>query len=179
MRHNTEQIKTTPDPPVSCRPRRLRADRFAIAKAKLDAMLRDGTAQRSNDSWWLALHIVPKENGWRPCGDHNSTDAPSRIAIHSGIHDHSHQRAGCTIFSTIDVVRGTTGQRAKNDHYNTILTVRISIHVLRSAQRCTNVTEIHGRNSDGGRFQSQTTHQRRGPDKKRPLGPVKPVNFGL
>ena len=107
MRDNTEQIKTTPGPPVSCRPHRLPADRLAIPKAEIDAMLRDGTAQRSDGSWSLALHLVPKDNGWQPCGDYralNPRTISDRCPLRH-IHDHSHQLADCTIFSTIDHVR--------------------------------------------------------------------------
>ena len=60
VRHSTLQnIKTTPGPPVSCRPRRLPPDRLAIAKAEFDAMLKDGTAWRSDGPWSSALHLVP------------------------------------------------------------------------------------------------------------------------
>jgi hypothetical protein len=59
IRHNTvHHIRTTPGPPVTCRPRRLVPDRLAIAKVEFDAMLQDGTARRSESSWSSALHIV-------------------------------------------------------------------------------------------------------------------------
>jgi hypothetical protein len=68
VRHNTvHHIRTIPGPPVTCRPRRLAPDRLAIAKAEFEAMLRDGTARRSESSWSSAIHIVPKkDNGSRP-----------------------------------------------------------------------------------------------------------------
>jgi hypothetical protein len=66
VRHNTvHHIRTIPGSPVTCRPRRLAPDRLAIAKAEVEAMLRDGTASRSESSWFSAIHIVPKDNGWR------------------------------------------------------------------------------------------------------------------
>jgi hypothetical protein len=74
--HNTvHHIRTIPGSPVTCRPRRLAPDRIAIAKAAIEAMLRDGTARRSDSSWSSALHIVPKDNGWRPCGDYRALNA--------------------------------------------------------------------------------------------------------
>jgi cleavage and polyadenylation specificity factor subunit 1 len=109
VRHNTlHHIRTTPGPPVTCRPRRLAPDRLAIAKAEFDAMLQDGTARRSECSWSSALDIVPKkDNGWRPCDDYralNSRTIPDRYPVRH-IHGYSHQLFGCSIFSKIDLVR--------------------------------------------------------------------------
>jgi cleavage and polyadenylation specificity factor subunit 1 len=91
--HNTvHHIKTTPRPPVTCRPLRLAPDRLAIAKAEFDAMLRDGTARRPEGSWSSALHLMPKEdNGWRPCGDYRALNArtiPYRYPVRY-IHDYA------------------------------------------------------------------------------------------
>jgi hypothetical protein len=48
VRHNTtHHIRTTPGPPVACRPRRLAPDSLAFAKAEFDATLRHGTARRA------------------------------------------------------------------------------------------------------------------------------------
>ena len=109
MRHNTVQhIKTIPVRLVSCRPRHLVPDRLAITKAEFDVMLREGTARRSDGPWSSALHLVPQEGQQgRPCGDQRALNArtiPDRYPVRH-IHDYSHLLAGCTIFSTIDLVR--------------------------------------------------------------------------
>jgi len=73
VRHNTtHHIPTTPGPPVACRPRRLAADRLAVAKAEFDAMVRDGTARRAESPWSSVLHLVPKDSDWSPCGAYRS-----------------------------------------------------------------------------------------------------------
>jgi hypothetical protein len=78
-------------------------DRLAIAKAEFEVMLRDGTARRSESSRSSALHIVPKDNEWRPCGDYRALN--SRTIPDRHIHDYSYQLFGCSIFSKIDLVR--------------------------------------------------------------------------
>jgi hypothetical protein len=73
-RHNTDNhIRTIPGSPVTCL--RLTQDMLAIAKAEFEAMLRDGTARRSEGSWSSALHFVPKDNGWRPFEDYRALNA--------------------------------------------------------------------------------------------------------
>jgi hypothetical protein len=105
VRHSTvHHIRRVPGPPVTCRPRRLAPDRLAIAKAEFEAMLRESTARRVENSWSSALHIVPKEdNGWRPCDDYRALNARTIPVRH--IHDYSHQLFGCSAFSKIDLVR--------------------------------------------------------------------------
>jgi hypothetical protein len=72
VRHNTtHHIRTTPRPPVTCRPRRLDPESLAVAKAEFNAMLQDGTARRIKGPWSSALHLMPKkDSGWRPCRDY-------------------------------------------------------------------------------------------------------------
>jgi hypothetical protein len=107
VRHNTvHHIRTIPGPSITCRPRRLAPDRRAIAKAEFDAILRDGTARRSESSWSSVLHIVPKkENGWRACGDYTALNARTILDRYPvrHIYDYSHQLFGCSVFSKIDL----------------------------------------------------------------------------
>jgi hypothetical protein len=109
IKHSTvHHIRTTPGPPVNSRPRRLNPERPAIAKAEFGAMLNNGTVRRSESPWSSALHMVPKKNdGWRPCGDTRAPNArttpdcyPVRL-----MGDFAHQLSGCTIFSTLDLVK--------------------------------------------------------------------------
>jgi hypothetical protein len=107
--HNTVHlIRTIHGPPVTCQPRRLAPGRLTIAKAKFDAMLRDGTARRSENSWSSALHIIPKkDSAWCPCGNYrtlNSCTIPNRYPVRH-IHDYSHQLFGCSVFTKIDLVQ--------------------------------------------------------------------------
>lgn len=108
-KHSTlHYIRTTDGPPVSCKPRRLDPARMKVAKQEFDDMLRNGTARPSESPWASALHLVKKkDDGWRPCGDYRALNArtiPDRYPIRN-MQDFSHQLSGCTIFSTIDLVK--------------------------------------------------------------------------
>jgi hypothetical protein len=85
----------------------LAPDRLKIARTKFNAMVRDGTARHSKSPWSSALHLVPKKDGWRPCGDYcalNSRTVPDCYPIRH-IQDYSHQLSGCRVFTKIDLVR--------------------------------------------------------------------------
>lgn len=58
--------------PVSCRPRRLPADKLRIAKAEFAQLVEAGVCRPSRSPWASALHIAPKKQPgvWRPCGDY-------------------------------------------------------------------------------------------------------------
>ena len=65
-------------------------------------MLCDGTARRSDSPWASALHLAPKKDGWRPCGDYralNSRTIPDRYPIRH-IEDYSLMLEGTCIYST-------------------------------------------------------------------------------
>lgn len=108
-KHNTKHfLRTTPGPPVCCRPRRLDVERLKAAKKEFEDMLQNGTARRSESPWSSALHLVKKkDDGWRPCGDYRALNArtiPDRYPIRH-IQDFAQQLSGCSIFSKIDLIK--------------------------------------------------------------------------
>lgn len=104
IHHSTEHfIRTTPGPPVFCRPRRLAPDRLRIAKKEFDTMLMEGRSP---------LHLVPKktEGEWRHCGDYRALNArtiPDRYPVRH-INDFTHRLKDCTVFSCLDLVKAYT-----------------------------------------------------------------------
>lgn len=117
-KHNTvHHIRTTPGPPVASIPRRLAPDKLKIAKQEFHIMLQDGTARPSDSPWSAPLHLAPKKDGWRPCGDYrrlNARTIPDRYPVRH-IHDFTHNVSGCKIFSTIDLVRAYNLIPVNND----------------------------------------------------------------
>ena len=109
VKHDTlHYIRTKSGPPVSCHPRRLPSDRQKIALKEFEDMMANGTARRSESPWSSPLHLVPKkDNGWRPCGDYralNSRTIPDKYPVRH-IQDFTHQLAGSSIFTKIDLVK--------------------------------------------------------------------------
>lgn len=109
VKHCTvHHIKTSDGQPVSCRPRRLGPEKLTIAKKEFENMIQCGTARPSKSPWSSPLHLAQKrDNTWRPCGDYralNQRTIPDRYPVRH-IGDFSHNLAGATIFSTLDLVK--------------------------------------------------------------------------
>ena len=111
VNHDTcHYIKTTPGPPVSCKPRRLAPDRLQFAKKEFEMMLRLGIVRPSKSCWSSSLHLVPKGSDvdiWRAVGDYRGVNArsiPDRYPVRH-IEDFAQSLRGKKIFSTIDLMR--------------------------------------------------------------------------
>lgn len=97
----------TVGPPLFAQARRLSPDKYNQAKEEFEFMVKQGICRPSKSSWASPLHLVPKDGTWRPCGVYrrlNSVTKPDRYPV-PHIHDATLNMEGCTVFSTIDLVR--------------------------------------------------------------------------
>lgn len=100
-------IETTGSP-CHAKARRLDSNKLAAAKKEFEYLLEHGIIRPSKSEWSSALHMVRKKDGtWRCCGDYrqlNKKTIPDRYNI-PFLTDCNLQLNGCTIFSTLDMVR--------------------------------------------------------------------------
>ena len=109
IRHSAKHHIKTTGQPVHAAPRRLRPEKYEIAKAEFDNMLRLGIIRPSKSPWSSALHMVPKQESgtWRPCGDFralNTASVPDRYPV-PHLHDFVIGLSGAKVFSKIDLVK--------------------------------------------------------------------------
>ena len=106
-KHYVEHHIITTGQPVHGKVRRLAPAKLASAKKEFKLLENLGIIRRSSSPWSSPLHMVPKGDGWRPCGDYralNRSTIPDRYPI-PNVQDFAIGLHGCTIFSKIDLVK--------------------------------------------------------------------------
>ncbi|CAE1227213.1 unnamed protein product [Acanthosepion pharaonis] len=115
VRHNAEHHIDTTGPPTHSSPRRLRPDKYKLAKDEFQHMLDLGIIGPSSSPYSSPLHMVskPDSGAWRLCGDFrklNATTIPDKYPI-PHLHDFAVGLQGATVFTGLDL---TAGASAKN-----------------------------------------------------------------
>jgi hypothetical protein len=94
---------------VFAKSRRQDPEKLQITKAEFKRLESAGIVRRSKSPWASPLHMVPKKDGsWQPCNDYrrlNLVTTPDKYPL-PNMQDLSNGLHGCTIFSTIDLVKG-------------------------------------------------------------------------
>ena len=108
-KHGVVHHVETSGPPVFAKPRRLDAQKLAVAKAEFLKMEKARIIRRSTSAWASPLHMVPKPDGsWRPCGDYrrlNTVTTPDRYPV-PHIQDFTQRLSGKSVFTKLDLVKG-------------------------------------------------------------------------
>ena len=107
--HGVTHFLHTSGPPIHQKPRRLDAGKLQAVKDEFSKMEQAGIIRPSDSPWSSPLHVVTKPDGsYRPCGDYrrlNLVTTPDRYPV-PNIMDFNANRAGCSVFSKLDLVKG-------------------------------------------------------------------------
>jgi hypothetical protein len=109
--HDVVHHIITHGPPIASKFRKLDGEKLAAAKAEFKQLEEDDIIQRSTTPWSSPLHMVRKADGsWRPCGDFRRLNLVTEPDVYPlpNMLDFAAKAAGCTVFSKIDLRKGTT-----------------------------------------------------------------------
>ena len=106
--HKTRHHIETQGPPLCCKPRPIHGEKLRAAKKEFDTLLELGIVRHSNSPWSSPIHLVPKGDSWRVCGDYrrvnNVTERDSYPM--TNVNSLNCLLHGKKLFSKIDLVRG-------------------------------------------------------------------------
>ena len=107
--HGVVHHVETSGSPVFAKPRRIDAQKLAVAKTEFLKMEKAGIIRQSTSAWASPLHMVPKPDGsWRPCGDYrclNTVTTPDPYPV-PHIQDFTQRLSGKSVFTKLDLVKG-------------------------------------------------------------------------
>ena len=115
--HNTKHVIDTSGPPLTSKVRPIYGQKLKAATEEFKQLEKLGIVKRSSSPWAAPIHLVPKGEGWRICGDYrrlNSVTTPDCYPMRN-INQLYTKLYGAKVFSTIDLVRAYNQIEVKED----------------------------------------------------------------
>ena len=106
--HNTRHYIETTGPPVACKPRPLHGNKYEAAKEEYEKLEDIGIVRKSGSPWSSPIHLVPKGDKWRVCGDYRRLNNVTKKDSYpmNNIGELQCLLYDKKIFSNLDLVRG-------------------------------------------------------------------------
>ena len=106
--HRTTHYIDTSGPPLACKPRPLFGEKLTAAKVEFEKLQKLGIVRHSKSPWSSPIHLVPKGDSWRVCGDYRRLNNVTKKDSYpmNNISALTCLLHNTKVYSKIDLVRG-------------------------------------------------------------------------